>query len=78
MDKLIHTLQKLKKLWLDGSTNQKDGKFPHKVAVKIDEWIFGCGKELRDVINWEGEPLKKEWKEQIKGQKKLAREMLGR
>ena len=46
---------------------------PHKLA----KWFEGFEKELREIIEWKGTPLKPEWIEQLKGQKKLAKEILG-
>ena len=38
---------KIKKLWIQGSTDQKDGKFPREIAVQMDKAIFGFEVELR-------------------------------
>ncbi|TES91735.1 MAG: hypothetical protein E3J87_07130 [Candidatus Cloacimonadota bacterium] len=45
---MSYTVEKLRKLWLEGSMGQKDGKFPHEVAVKIDECLFALEKELHE------------------------------
>ena len=46
-------------------------------SSNIAVWFEGFEKELRKIIEWKGTPLKPEWIEQIKGQKKLAKEILG-
>ena len=52
--------------------------FPVKGTPQAYErWGKGFRKGIQEVIEWKGTPLKPEWIEQIKGQKKLAKEILG-
>jgi len=38
--------QRLKKIWVNGTTGQKDGKISHETLTAIDQFIFGFEKEL--------------------------------
>jgi len=47
----------LKKIWVDGTTGQKNGKISRETLTAIDQFIFGFEKELRLLIAfYEGKP----------------------
>lgn len=44
------SLKKLRKIWVNGTTGQKDGKINRETLTSVDQWIYGCGKEAEAII----------------------------